>query len=98
MEIQNTGGASAHADNVTRFPNLYQVPCEIQRAASWPYECIAKDRHPDHEVWRCESHGVWWHTTPAGRFACVCGREFRREWELADHRARVGCLLVKTSA
>jgi len=29
-----------------------------------PYDCIARDRHPDHAVWRCEPHGVWWHEQP----------------------------------
>jgi hypothetical protein len=59
-EIENSGASKAHADNVARWPSLYTVPCAIRRIG-WPYECIAKDRNPDHEVWHCEAHGCWWH-------------------------------------
>jgi len=60
MEQENSGGQSAHAANVARWPNLYREACEIV-PAEWPYECEAKRRHPDHRVYRCASHGVWWH-------------------------------------
>jgi hypothetical protein len=30
----------------------------------WPYDCGAKDNHPDHDVYYCRTHGVWWHQAP----------------------------------
>ena len=33
----------------------------------WPYECDAKAKYPDHEVYHCTVHGVWWHEPRAMR-------------------------------
>jgi len=52
-----------HDETVARYREQFPAPCEIERC-DWPYECIAKDRWPGHEVWRCNSHGVWWHDAP----------------------------------
>jgi len=30
-------------------------------AEDWPYDCIAKDEHPDHTVYVCLTHKAWWH-------------------------------------
>jgi hypothetical protein len=30
-------------------------------------------------------------------FACVCGAEFRSEWERDDHIGRNGCLQIRTA-
>lgn len=38
-------------------------PCKTIRR-DWPYECIAKDRNPDHVVFSCITHAVWWHEAP----------------------------------
>ena len=40
--------------------------CAVQ-PQDWPYECDAKDKYPDHEVYRCTVHGVWWHEPRARR-------------------------------
>lgn len=29
--------------------------------SDWPYECEAKDKHPGHVVYVCETHSCWWH-------------------------------------
>lgn len=66
VETQNTGGREAHAANVARWPHVYREPCQIV-PADWPYDCLARDRHPDHDVFRCEPHGVWWHEPGSGQ-------------------------------
>lgn len=50
---------ASHAENVKR----YNVPgsCKVV-LADWPYDCDAKRKHPDHVVFVCETHSVWWHT------------------------------------
>jgi hypothetical protein len=51
-----------HFANVRRFPNLQRSgPCVTETLPGYPYECGAKDKHPDHVVYRCATHGVWWH-------------------------------------
>jgi hypothetical protein len=30
----------------------------------WPYPRRAQDKHPDHVVYVCETHAVWWHQKP----------------------------------
>lgn len=49
-----------HARNVERYPDQIKGECDIWRT-DWPYECDAKDRNPDHRVFKCVTHGVWWH-------------------------------------
>ena len=34
--------------------------CKV-RVADWPYECRAKDKHPEHVVYVCDTHVCWWH-------------------------------------
>lgn len=47
-----------HTETVRR----YNVPgaCKV-RVTDWPYECKAKDLNPEHVVYTCETHRVWWH-------------------------------------
>lgn len=59
------GGAEIHLTTVARFAALYGTACEITRCG-WPYECGAKRANPDHDVFRCAGHGVWWHTALPG--------------------------------
>lgn len=47
-----------HARNVRRYDVAGE--CSV-RLAGWPYECGAKDKHPDHAVYVCGTHSVWWH-------------------------------------
>ena len=39
--------------------------CEITEHNGWgsqyPYECNAKDNYPTHTVFKCATHGTWWH-------------------------------------
>lgn len=30
----------------------------------WPYDCGAKDKHPDVKVYACETHACWWFDVP----------------------------------
>ncbi len=53
-------GAQEHADTAARHD---LGPCEIV-PSTWPYPCEAQDRHPDHEVFTCLPHRVWWHQAP----------------------------------
>lgn len=56
-EIRN-GFDLTHAEIVQR----YAVPGECRiTLADWPYDCDAKRKNPDHVVFRCETHRVWWH-------------------------------------
>lgn len=50
--------------------------CNVE-IADWPYECIAKDKHPDHTVYVCRDHGAWWHRSEEiafekPRYRCRC--------------------------
>lgn len=47
-----------HAETVRK----YDVPgkCHVI-ITDWPYDCQAKEDHPDHVVYVCETHRVWWH-------------------------------------
>jgi hypothetical protein len=39
-------------------------PCQVEQT-DWPYDCEARDQHPDHLVFVCTVHMVWWHRAPA---------------------------------
>jgi len=45
--------------NRTTGGGLYMTPCQVE-ITGWPYECKAKDKHPDATVYRCVPHQVWW--------------------------------------
>lgn len=47
-----------YADQYQHLPDGTRCVTQVQ---DWPYECAAKDAHPDHIVYRCVPHGVWWH-------------------------------------
>jgi hypothetical protein len=49
-----------HALTVARFGEQFREPCRVV-ASGWPYECVAKDKHPGDVVFVCEPHAVWWH-------------------------------------
>jgi hypothetical protein len=34
----------------------------VVEVADWPYDCKARDDHPDDTVYRCATHACWWHT------------------------------------
>lgn len=34
--------------------------CDLDHEAEWPYECDAKDEHPEYRVIVCRNHLVWW--------------------------------------
>lgn len=56
--------------DVTHFrtARLYQdtMPAELRgrqcvtEVRDWPYECDAKDQHPEATVYVCTLHSVWW--------------------------------------
>lgn len=50
---------SAPTADTTRHDN-----CHVERT-TWPYECIAKDKHPNDVVYACLDHGIWWHVAEA---------------------------------
>lgn len=52
-----------HAETVAYYPEQFSEPCRIV-ASGWPYDCDAKRASPDHEVFTCEPHRVWWHRPP----------------------------------
>lgn len=58
-------GEALHKHNVERYLN--GSPCDIVESG-WPYECLAKDKHPDDLVFTCKAHGVWWHRPKQWRF------------------------------
>jgi hypothetical protein len=51
-------GAETHQEAARQF-NM-PGPCRIVKG-EWPYDCEAKDKHPDHTVYVCETHNTWWH-------------------------------------
>ena len=54
--------------------SLGNGPCTLAFNQPWPYECVAQDEHPDHEVIVCTAHNVWTHR----RKRCVgCGRDIQ---------------------
>lgn len=47
-----------HARTVAQ--HLGGTACELVDT-DWPYACVAQDKHPDHMVTVCRTHGSWWH-------------------------------------
>lgn len=35
--------------------------CATRISPRWPYECVAKDKHPEDTVYICDTHNTWWH-------------------------------------
>ena len=53
----------SHTRDVLGFEHVQPRYCEVH-VTDWPYDCVSKDMHPDHVVFQCVTHHVWWHRSP----------------------------------
>lgn len=49
---------------LAKHRTFHSTECDLDLAADWPYDCIAKDKHPDHVVIVCRNHMIWDHLSP----------------------------------